>query len=64
MLDCRQCKVTKKECEFKYDIYKALNIIDEYVPSEVTKKIENLIQDAIGTCDDYEGLENKEEICR
>ena len=50
--------MTKKECEFKYDIYKALNIIDEYVPSEVTKRIENLIQDAMGTCDDYEGVEN------
>ena len=58
MLDCRQCKVTKTECEFKYDIYKALNIIDEYDPSEVKKRIENLIQDAMGTCDDYEGVEN------
>ena len=54
MLECRNCKYT--DCDFRNDILKAINTIGLYVNDRAADKIEEIIEDAIEPCKDFEGM--------
>jgi hypothetical protein len=53
MLECRCCDVSSLYCDFKRDIFKALNLIDGYVPSRVVSEIEEIIAASVDKCPDF-----------
>ena len=52
MLSCKKC--VYNDCDCKADLIKALNLIYEYVPLTVIQAIEDIVEDCLPTCEDYE----------
>lgn len=55
MLDCRNCKV--EDCDCKTDLLKALELIDNYASRNLVVEIEELLQNGLEECEDYESEE-------
>lgn len=55
MLDCRRCKV--KDCDCKTDLLRALELIGIYSPNRLVDEIEELLQNGLEECEDYESEE-------
>lgn len=53
MLDCKMCKYTIAECDFKKEILAALNSICTYVPLKAAHQIEDIISDHTDTFPDF-----------
>ena len=52
MLDCRRCKY--KNCDFKKDIFDAIETIGSYTNYKVEEAIEKMIEDTTEDCEDFE----------
>lgn len=53
MHECKCCDVSSLDCDFKRDIFKALNLIDGYVPSRTVAEIEEIIAASVDKCPDF-----------
>lgn len=51
MLDCRKCK--HEDCDFKEDIFNAINTIKSYTNYRVAEEIEEMIKNTIESCEDF-----------
>lgn len=52
MLDCRNCMV--KKCDCRTDLLRALNIISNYGSEDLVDEVEELLEQGLAECDDYE----------
>lgn len=52
MLDCRRCKV--KDCDCGRYLLGALNIISNYGSEDLVDEVEELLEQGLAECDDYE----------
>ncbi len=52
MLDCRKCK--HEDCDFKEDIFNAINTIKSYTNYRVAEEIEEMIENTTESCEDFE----------
>lgn len=55
MLDCRKCKYT--DCDFKKEIFNAIDTIKSYTNYRVAEEIEEMIENTIEYCQDFEEID-------
>lgn len=56
MLDCRKCK--HEDCDFKNDIFDAIMTIGSYVGYRIVEEIEEMIENATESCEDFESIDD------
>lgn len=53
MHECKCCDVSSLDCDFKRDIFKALNLLDGFLPHRAVEDIEEIIAASVDKCPDF-----------